>query len=269
MSDLALAGIDLGKHTFHLHGQDKPGRELFRKKFSRQQIMRFFGNLPACTVVMEACAGAHFFARELMAMGHQAKLISPQFVRPFVKGNKNDFIDAQAICEAASRPTMRFVSPKTEVQQTLSVLHRLRESLIRDRTKAVNQMHGFLLEFGISLPQGLVIMKRLSSILAEHELPVRLTMLLQRLHDHFVYLDGQIKELDKELAGQLAVEMGDGQQYGRSRDFAASLGLVPRQYSTGGKANLLGISKRDDKNLRRLTLLLPQYHDSSFRFCDS
>ncbi|RMO65237.1 Transposase, partial [Pseudomonas amygdali pv. eriobotryae] len=178
-------------------------------------------------------------------------------------------------CEAASRPTMRFVSPKTEGQQTLSVLHRLRESLIRDRTKAVNQMHGFLLEFGISLPQGLAVMKRLSAVLAEHELPVRLTVLLHRLHDHFVYLDEQIKQLDKELAGQLAdddlgrrllsmpcigpitasllaVEMGDGQQYGCSRDFAASLGLVPRQYSTGGKANLLGISKRGDKNLRSL-----------------
>lgn len=154
-------------------------------------------------------------------------------------------------CEAASRQTMRFVSPKTEGQQTLSVLHRLRESLIRDRTKAVNQMHGFLLEFGISLPQGLAVMKRLSAVLAEHELPVRLTVLLQRLHDHFVYLDEQIKQLDKELAGQLAdddlgrrllsmpcvgpitasllaVEMGDGQQYGGSREFAASLGLVPR-----------------------------------------
>lgn len=275
MSDLALVGIDLGKHTFHLHGQDKLGRELFRKKLSRQQMMRFFANLPACTVVMEACAGAHFVARELAALGHQAKLISPQFVKPFVKGNKNDFVDAQAICEAASRPSMRFVSPKTEAQQTLSVLHRLRESLIRDRTKAVNQMHGFLLEFGISLPQGLAVMKRLSAVLAEHELPVRLTVLLQRLHDHFVYLDEQIRELDKELVGQLAdddlgrrllsmpcvgpitasllaVEMGDGQQYGCSRDFAASLGLVPRQYSTGGKATLLGISKRGDKNLRRL-----------------
>jgi len=242
MSDLALVGIDLGKHTFHLHGQDKSGRELFRKKLSRQQMMRFFANLSACTVVMEACAGAHFVARELTAVGHQAKLISPLFVKPFVKGNKNDFIDAQAICEAASRPTMRFVSPKTEAQQTLSVLHRLRESLIRDRTKAVNQMHGFLLEFGVSLPQGLAVMKRLSDVLAEHELPVRLTMLLQRLHDHFVYLDEQVKGLDKELAGQLAdddlgsrllsmpcvgpitasllaVEMGDGQQYGCSRDF--------------------------------------------------
>lgn len=204
MSELVLVGIDLGKHSFHLHGQDKSGREVFRKKLSRQQMMRFFGNLPACTVVMEACAGAHFVARELMIMGHQAKLISPQFVRPFVKGNKNDFVDAEAICEAASRPSMRFVSPKTEAQQTLSVLHRLRESLVRDRTKTANQMHGFLLEFGISLPRGLAIMKRLSSVLAEHELPVRLTVLLQRLHDHFVYLDGQIKELDKELAGQLA-----------------------------------------------------------------
>ncbi|MFI8483404.1 IS110 family transposase, partial [Pseudomonas sp. NPDC078700] len=272
---LALVGIDLGKHTFHLHGQDKPGRELFRKKLSRQQMMRLFANLPPCTVVMEACAGAHFIARELTALGHQAKLISPQFVKPFVKGNKNDFVDAEAICEAASRSTMRFVSPKTEAQQTLSVLHRLRESLIRDRTKAVNQMHGFLLEFGISLPKGLAVMKRLSAVLAEHELPARLTVLLQRLHDHFVYLDGQIKALDKELAGQLAdddlgsrllsmpcvgpitasllaVEMGDGQQYRCSRDFAASVGLVPRQYSTGGRANLLGISKRGDKNLRRL-----------------
>jgi transposase len=136
MSELGLVGIDLGKHGFHLHGQGKPGRELFRKKLSRQQMMRFFSNLPACTVVMEACAGAHFVARQLLGMGHQAKLISPQFVRPFVKGNKNDFVDAEAICEAASCPSMRFVSPKTEVQQTLSVPHRLRESLVRDRTKA-------------------------------------------------------------------------------------------------------------------------------------
>ncbi|TNB77555.1 IS110 family transposase [Pseudomonas sp. Fig-3] len=275
MSESALIGIDLGKHSFHLHGQDKLGREVFRKKFSRQQMMTLFGNLPACTVVMEACAGAHFVARQLMAMGHEAKLISPQFVRPFVKGNKNDFVDAEAICEAASRPSMRFVSPKTEAQQTLSVLHRLRESLVRDRTKTANQMHGFLLEFGISLPKGLAIMKRLASILAEHELPVRLTVLLQRLHEHFCYLDEQIKTLDKELASQLAdddlgsrllslpcvgpitasllaVEMGDGRQYRCSRDFAASVGLVPRQYSTGGRANLLGISKRGDKHLRQL-----------------
>jgi transposase len=238
-------------------------------------MMQFFSNLPVCTVVMEACAGAHFVARQLIVMGHEAKLISPQFVRPYVKGNKNDFVDAEAICEAASRPSMRFVSPKTEAQQTLSVLHRLRESLVRDRTKTVNQMHGFLLEFGISLPRGLAIMKRMPVILTQHELPTRLMTLLDRLREHFNYLDGQIKDLDKELARQLAdddlgsrllsipcvgpitasllaVEMGDGKQYACSRDFAASIGLVPRQYSTGGKATLLGISKRGDKNLRRL-----------------
>ncbi|AHF65901.1 transposase, IS111A/IS1328/IS1533 [Pseudomonas cichorii JBC1] len=270
-----MVGIDLGKHSFHLHGQDKTGRGVLRKKLSRQQMMQFFSNLPVCTVVMEACTGAHFVARQLMVMGHEAKLISPQFVRPYVKGNKNDFVDAEAICEAASRPSMRFVSPKTEAQQTLSVLHRLRESLVRDRTKTVNQMHGFLLEFGISLPRGLAIMKRLPVILTQHELPTRLMTLLDRLREHFNYLDGQIRDLDKELARQLAdddlgsrllsipcvgpitasllaVEMGDGKQYACSRDFAASIGLVPRQYSTGGKATLLGISKRGDKNLRRL-----------------
>ncbi|SYX88958.1 Transposase for insertion sequence element IS1328 [Pseudomonas reidholzensis] len=275
MSEVALVGIDIGKHTFHLHAQDRSGREVLRKKCSRQQLMRFFSNHPVCTVVMEACAGAHYLARELKAAGHDAKLISPQFVRPFVKSNKNDFVDARAICEAASRPTMRFVAAKTVEQQTLSVSHRIRESLIRDRTKTVNQMHGFLLEFGISLPTGLAVVKRLASILEEHDLPVRLIALLQRQHDHFVYLEEQIKVLDKELESQLAdddlgsrllsipcvgpitasllaVQMGDGQQYSCSRDFAASVGLVPKQFSTGGKPNLLGISKRGDKNLRRL-----------------
>ncbi|NBK41891.1 IS110 family transposase [Pseudomonas soli] len=275
MNNVTLIGIDIGKHVFHLHAQDKFGKEVSRKKCSRPQMMRFLANHPLCTVVMEACAGSHCLAREIKAMGHEAKLISPQFVRPFVKSNKNDFVDAQAICEAASRPSMRFVTPKSPEQQTLSVSHRMRESLIRDRTKTVNQMHGFLLELGVSLPTGLAVIKRLASVLEEHDLPVRLVALLQRLHEHFVYLSEQIKVLDEELASQLAdddlgsrlltipcvgpitasllaVEMGDAQQYGSSRDFAASVGLVPRQYSTGGRPALLGISKRGDKNLRRL-----------------
>lgn len=275
MNQAARVGIDLGKHSFHLHGQDSSGREVFRRKLTRLQMMRFLGNLPSCTVVMEACAGAHYTARAIRALGHEAKLISPPFIRPFVKSNKNDFVDAEAICEAASRPSMRFVAPKTEAQQTLSVLHRMRESLIRNRTSTINQMHGFLLEFGISLPKGPAVMKRLSGVLAEHNLPPRLTALLHDLHDHFVYLDGRIRDLDRELERQLAEddlgsrllsipgigpvtasllsgEMGDGRQYSCSREFAASLGLVPRQYSTGGRANLLGISKRGDKNLRRL-----------------
>jgi transposase len=224
---------------------------------------------------MEACAGAHHMARKLATSGHEVKLISPQFVRPFVKSNKNDFVDAEAICEAATRPAMRFVTPKTESQQTLSALHRVRESLVHDRVKVINQIHGFLLEFGISLPIGLAVIRRLPVVLAEQPLPPRLVVLLERLHAHFKYLSEQIGELDKDLARQLAdddlgqrlltipgvgpvtaslltAEMGDGKQYGCSRDFAASIGLVPRQYSTGGRPNLLGISKRGDKSLRRL-----------------
>jgi hypothetical protein len=207
---------------------------------------------------MEACAGSHYMARKLAAFGHQVKLISPQFVRPFVKSNKNDFVDAEAICEAASRPAMRFVTPKTESQQTLSALHRVRESFVRDRTKTVNQMHGFLLEFGISLPVGKAVITRLAAVLTEHSLPPRLVTILERLHAHFKYLDEQITEVDKEMTRQLAdddlgqrlltipgvgpvtasvlaAQMGDGKQYRCSRDFAASIGLVPRQYSTGAR----------------------------------
>lgn len=276
MDSVTLVGIDLGKHSFHLHGQDRKGLAVFRKKLNRKQLVEFFAKFHACTAVMEACAGAHDLARKLVALGHEVKLISPQYVRPFVKGNKNDFIDAEAICEAASRPTMRFVRPKTEAQQTLSMLHRVRESLVHDRTKTANQMHGFLLEFGVSLPVGFAVIKRLPALLAEHEdLPPQLIAVLERLHEHFKYLDGQIAEVEKQLSHQaheddlghrlmtlpgvgpitasaLSAEMGDGHQFATSRDFAASLGLVPRQHSTGGKATLLGISKRGDKNLRRL-----------------
>ncbi len=214
-------------------------------------------------------------ARKLATFGHQVKLISPQFVRPSVKSNKNDFVDAEAICEAASRPTMRFVTPKTESQQTRSVLHRVRESMVRDRTRTISQMHGFLLEFGVSLPVGKTGVVRLPEFLSYHSLPPRLVAILERLHEHFKYLQQQIDEIDREVMQQLAdddvgqrlmsipgvgpvtasvlaAEMGDGRQYACSRDFAASLGLVPRQYSTGGKSNLLGISRRGDKRLRCL-----------------
>ncbi|EOM5617631.1 IS110 family transposase, partial [Shigella flexneri] len=183
--------------------------------------------------------------------------------------------DAEAICEAASRPSMRFVQPRTETQQAIRALHRVRESLIRDKVKTTNQIHGFLLEFGISLPTGDAVIKRLSLVLTEHEIPEYLSRLLVRLHTHYLYLVEQIAELESELsqsinaddtaqrimtipgvgpitASLLSSQLGDGKQFSCSRDFAASTGLVPRQYSTGGKSTLLGISKRGDKNLRRL-----------------
>lgn len=154
----------------------------------------FFGNLPSCILVREACAGSHYVARQLAATGHVAKLISPQFVKPFVKGNKNDFVDAEAIGEPASRPSMRVVTPKTESQQTLSVLHRMRESLMHERTKTANQMHGFLLEFGVSLPKGLTIIKRLAVVLVEDDLGSRLL---------------SMPCVSPITASLLAVEMGD------------------------------------------------------------
>ncbi|EHU0051753.1 IS110 family transposase [Escherichia coli] len=275
MQNVALIGIDLGKHFFHIHCQDKSGNALLRKKFTRTKLMQFLVTCPSSVVVMEACAGAHFMARRISDIGHDVKLISPQFVRPFVKSNKNDFIDAEAICEAASRPSMRFVQPRTETQQAMRALHRVRESLIRDKMKTTNQIHGFLLEFGISLPTGDAVIKRLSLVLAEHEIPEYLSRLLMKLHAHYLYLIEQITELESELnqsikadataqrimtipgvglitASLLSSQLGDGKQFSCSRDFAASTGLVPRQYSTGGKSTLLGISKRGDKNLRRL-----------------
>ncbi|EES5635546.1 TPA: IS110 family transposase [Escherichia coli] len=275
MQNVALIGIDLGKHSFHIHCQDKSGNALLRKKFTRTKLMQFLATCPSSVVVMEACAGAHFMARRISDIGHEAKLISPQFVRPFVKSNKNDFIDAEAICEAASRPSMRFVQPRTETQQAMRALHRVRESLIRDKVKTTNQIHGFLLEFGISLPTGDAAIKRLSLVLAEHEVPEYLSRLLMKLHAHYLYLIEQITELESELnqsikadataqrimtipgvgpmtASLLSSQLGDGKQFSCSRDFAASTGLVPRQYSTGGKSTLLGISKRGNKNLRRL-----------------
>ncbi|MEM5402785.1 IS110 family transposase [Paraburkholderia unamae] len=275
MDTVTLVGIDLGKHRFHLHGQDKRGKAVFRKKLSRKQLVEFFSTFHPCTEAMETCAGAHHTARLLASFGHNVKLISPQFVRPFVKSNKNDFVDAEAICEAACRPAMHFVTPKTESQQTLSTLHRVRESLVRDRTKAVNQIHGFLLEFGVSLPIGSATIRRLPAVLAEHPLPPKLVAIIERLRLHVKYLEEQIGQLERDIARQvsddevgqrlmtipgigvitasvLSSEMGDGKQYRCGRDFAAAIGLVPRQHGTGGRNNLLGISRRGDKNIRQL-----------------
>lgn len=275
MNNIALMGIDLGKNSFHIHCQDERGQAIFRKKFTRPKLFEFLATCPATTIVMEACGGAHFMVRKLTELGHTPKLISPQFVRPFVKTNKNDFIDAKAICEAASRPSMRFVKPRTESQQAMRALHRVRESLVHDKVKTTNQMHAFLLEFGVSVPKGIAVINRLSIIIEENNFPPYFTQLLQKLQNHYHYLVQQIKDLESQLkntlneddpgqrlltipcigpitASALSSELGDGKQYASSRDFAASTGLVPRQYSTGGRATLLRISKRGNKKLRTL-----------------
>lgn len=225
MQNVALIGIDLGKHSFHVHCQDKSGNALLRKKFTRTKLIEFLAGCSSATVVMEACAGAHFMARRITDLGHEAKLISPQFVRPFVKSNKNDFVDAEAICEAASRPSMRFVQPRTEAQQAMRALHRVRESLIRDKVKTTNQMHAFLLEFGISMPIGTAVIKRLSTVLAENELPPYLAQLLMRLHAHYLYLVEQISELETALEQELSRDEA-GQRLYPSQPLRVSLLFV-------------------------------------------
>jgi transposase len=277
MNNVAIAAIDLGKHTFHLHAQDDHGHEVFRKKFTRAALTQHLANLAPCTVVMEACGGAHFMAQEVARLGHTPKLIAPHLVRPYVKSNKNDFADAEAICEAATRPTMRFVPPKTQAQQALAMTNALRDSFIKDRTATVNRIHAAVLEVGVSLAPGFKSIHDLPALLEASSFSERIKNNLKRLHNHFNYLNEQIKSLDKDVECQaaeddlasrlmtmpcvgpitssaLAAELGDGKQFKCGRGYAASIGLVPKQHSTGGKTVLLGISKRGDRNQRRLLI---------------
>jgi transposase len=277
MNKVAIAAIDLGKHSFHLHAQDDRGHELYRKKFTRVALTQHLANLEPCTVVMEACGGAHFMAQEVTKLGHTPKLIAPHLVRPDVKSNKNDFADAEAICEAATRPTMRFVPPKTQAQQVLAMLNSTRDSFIKDRTATANRIHAALLEVGVSLAPGFKSIKDLPALLETSSLPEPFKKILMSLHGHFNYLDGQVEKLDKDVECQaaaddlaarlmtmpcvgpitstaLAAELGDGKQFKCGRGYAASIGLVPKQHSTGGKTVLLGISKRGDRNQRRLLI---------------
>ncbi len=277
MNKVAIAAIDLGKHSFHLHAQDDRGLELYRKKFNRVALAQHLANLEPCTVVMEACGGAHFMAQEVAKLGHTPKLIAPHLVRPYVKSNKNDFADAEAICEAATRPTMRFVPPKTQAQQVLAMLNSTRDSFIKDRTATTNRIHAALLEVGVSLAPGFKSIKDLPALLETSSLPEPFKKILMSLHGHFNYLDGQLKKLDKDvdcLAAEddlaarlmtmpcvgpitstvLAAELGDGKQFKCGRGYSPSIGLVPKQHSTGGKTVLLGISKRGDRNQRRLLI---------------
>ena len=277
MNNVAIVAIDLGKHTFHLHAQDDRGHELYHKKFNRAGLARHLASLEPCTVAMEACGGAHYMAREAAKWGHVPKLIAPHLVRPYVKSNKNDFADAMAICEAASRPTMRFVSPKTEAQQALAMLNSQRDAYIKERTASVNRIHAGLLEVGISLSPGFHAIKELPALLEECSFSAQIKQLLLGLREHFNYLDGQVKALDKQVERQaaeddlasrlmtipcvgpitssvLAAELGNGQQFKCGRDYSASIGLVPKQHSTGDKTVLLGISKRGDRNQRRLLI---------------
>jgi transposase len=273
-------GIDLAKLVFQLHGVDSHEKAVLRKKLKREQMLPFFRDLPPCLIGIEACSGAHYWARELQKLGHTVKLIAPQFVKPYVKANKNDANDAEAICEAVSRPNMRFVTIKTVAQQDLQANHRIRSELIQQRTAKVNQIRGLLAEYGITLGQRIdVLRKALPNLLedAENALTGDFRILLQGLQEDLQALDERVAVMDKRIqslanshpatkrlldipgigpitATALISAVGDAKQFKKGRDMAAWLGLTPRQHSSGGKERLLGISKRGDAYLRTLLI---------------
>jgi len=276
--ELKTIGIDLAKAVMQVHGVDERGKATLKKQLRRDQMLPFFANLKPCLVGMEACASAHYWARKLEAMGHTVKLMAPQFVKPYVKTNKNDAADAEAICEAVSRPNMRFVPGKNGEQQAVLSLHRARQGFVKARTAQANQIRGLLAEYGIVIPQGIRnIPKRLPVILddGESDLPGVFRQLLQRLGDHLKELDRQVGELELQIqlwhrecaasrtlagipgigpitASALVATIGNAKAFDNGRQLAAWLGLVPRQHSSGGKSSLLGISKRGDSYLRTL-----------------
>ena len=278
--NITTVGLDLAKNVFHLVGLDAQGREQRKKKLTRSQVLKHFANPPACVIGMEACASSHYFARELRKLGHEVKLIPPQYVRAYLRGQKNDYNDARAIAEAVRVPSMRFVAVKTVEQQDVQSLVRLREGAINARTAAANRLRGLLGEYGLVMSPSLSALRRaLPEILedASNGLTEAFRRLLNQERRHVQELDAHIDALTAELtalskqddrvirlqtapgygpivASVFASVVGDGAQYRRGREASAAIGLVPRQHSSGGKSVLLGISKRGDRYLRSLLI---------------
>jgi transposase len=271
-------GIDLGKTAFHLVALGDNSKVLLKKKFTQKQLITFTANMQSSLIGMEACAGAHFLGRVLRAQGHDVKLIPAQFVKPFVKSNKNDFIDAEAIAEAVDRRNMRFVAIKTDDQLDLQAMHRVRERLMQRRTAVINQLRAFLLERGMVFPKSPIRLREaIPAVLenVEENLTPRMRSLLAMMWNEWKGLELQITELNDEVeriassdaacqrlrqipgigplvATAIVASIGNGSAFHKGREFAAWMGLVPRQHSTGGKARLYGITKRGNRYLRMI-----------------
>jgi transposase len=276
----SVFGIDIGKNSFHVVGLNPAGQPVIHLSLRRDRLLKYFANVPPSTIGMESCPGSQWLARKLQAMNHTAKIIPAQFVKPYVKSNKNDMINASAIAEAVSRPTMRFVSVRQPEQSARQALHRVRDRYMSQRTGLINQIRGFLLEFGLPIRQGAGVFKLdLPRILGdeENELPPSMRHLLADLWNDLKTLESRIEEITQQIqrsvqysdtarrlitvpgigplaASALEASAGSGLQFKSSRFFAEWLGLVPRQYSTGGKTTLFGISKRGNAYLRRLLI---------------
>lgn len=272
---IATLGIDLGKNSCSLAGLDASGAVVLRRRMTREGVIEFVASLPACVVAMEACCGAHYLGRTFEGQGHTVRLMAPEYVAPYVKAQKTDDRDAEAIAEAATRPTMRLVTLKSEAQLDLQILHRARERLVASRTRLTNQLRAVLLERGVILPKRRSCLARRLDELMKGELAIspRARRLLQDLRDEWASLDRRISAYDDELAAltrddelarrlatipgigvinatALLAAVGDASAFRKGRDLAAWLGLTPRQHSTGGRTKLLGISKRGNKYLR-------------------
>lgn len=281
MSEVTTIGLDIAKNVFHVHGADAGGSALFSRKISRTKLLEFFTKQPACLVALEACGGAHHWARELTRLGHQVKLIPPAYVKPFVKRNKNDAVDAEAICEAAQRPNMRFVAIKSEEQQASALVFRTRDLLVRQRTQLINAIRGHLTEYGWVAPKGPSHIAVLGDLLDGEmgsSLPDAATPMFRTMLDLLEVLNGKIAELDQEIARRAREDViarrlmtipGVGpitataiaalappvETFTKGRDFAAWLGLAPRQLSSGGKQKLGSITKMGERTLRRLLII--------------
>ncbi|HSV84840.1 MAG TPA: IS110 family transposase [Ramlibacter sp.] len=278
--EITRIGLDLAKSVFQVHGVDRSGRKMLSKKLSRQQVLPFFANLQPCLVGMEACGGAHFWARKLQALGHTVRLIPPQYVKPYVKTHKNDAVDAEGICEAVGRPNMRFVAIKTVEQQSILMLHNARRGCVKARTAKANDIRGELAEFGLVLPKGLhKVMEQLPDVIedATNELPGAARHLLLRLYEQLRELDAQVKQFDVQIAqasrdnpasrrlegvpgigpvtaSAFVAKLGNPSNFANGRQVSSWLGVVPRQHSSGGKQLLLGITKHGDVYLRTLMI---------------
>ncbi len=280
MSTITTIGLDLAKRYFQVHGVNKQGKVVLKKKLSRESVLSFFANLPPCLVGMEACGGSHHWAREIVKFGHTVKQISPQFVKPYVKSNKNDANDAEAICEAVSRPSMRFVPTKSIEQQDIQALHRIRSRLVGNRTALANQTRGLLLELGVAIPQGIRHLRTMLPQIIE-DMENNQTLLerdyLSDLYSELVELDEKVASYDAKLsvickqseecrrllkvpgigplsATAIVAAVGQAKDFKNGRELSAWLGLVPSQHSSGGKTKLQGISKRGDTYLRTLLI---------------
>ena len=279
-NDVEIIGIDLAKNTFQLHGLDKEGGTVFRRKMNRSRLLEFVSTFEPCLIAMEACGGAHHWAREFQSLGHQVRLIHPIYVKPFVKRQKNDAADAEAIAEAASRPSMRFVPIKSAERQAQSMLLKTRDLLNSQRTQTINALRGHMTEQGIVVPKGPANVRRIEEVLSKwaEKLPEQTIKLSRLLIEKIYEITEEISSLTKEIkrlaendevtkrlmtipgigpicAVTIAVLAPDPESFRRGRDFSAWAGLTPRQFSTGGKARLGRISKMGQKDLRRLLVL--------------